>query len=125
MTDKRMDQRKLTGRLGEDLAATYLLEHNYVIIERNWRCRSGEIDLVATKDGLLIIIEVRTRKSLLQFGHPVESVEWRKQIQVRRTAEVYVTMSNRTTLSIRFDVITVILAKDGTLLELNHIPSAF
>ena len=125
MTDKRMDQRKLTGRLGEDLAATYLLEHNYVIIERNWRCRSGEIDLVATKDGLLIIIEVRTRKSLLQFGHPVESVEWRKQIQVRRTAEVYVTMTNRTTLSIRFDVITVILAKDGTLLELNHIPSAF
>ncbi|MEX2415292.1 MAG: YraN family protein [Paenibacillaceae bacterium] len=121
----RTDQRKLTGRRGEDLAADYLTQDDYLIVERNWRCRSGELDLIARKDGLLIIIEVRSRKSLLQFGHPIESVERRKQTQVRRTAEVYVTMSSQSGSQIRFDVITVLLAKDGSLHEINHIQNAF
>lgn len=125
MNDSRTDQRKLTGKLGEEQAAVYLIQHNYEIIERNWRCRSGELDLIATKDGTLIIIEVRSRKSLLLFGHPIESVERRKQLQVRRTAEVFITMSNQSNSQIRFDVITVLLAKDGTLQEINHIPNAF
>lgn len=125
MMSNRTDQRKLTGRRGEDLAADYLTQDDYLIVERNWRCRSGELDLIARKDGLLIIIEVRSRKSLLQFGHPIESVERRKQTQVRRTAEVYVTMSSQSGSQIRFDVITVLLAKDGSLHEINHIQNAF
>lgn len=123
--NNRTDQRKLTGQQGEDLAADYLIQHDYLIVERNWRCRSGELDIIATKDNLLIIIEVRARKSLLQFGHPIESVERRKQTQVRRTTEVYVTMSSKSGSQIRFDVISVLLAKDGSLQEINHIPNAF
>jgi putative endonuclease len=121
----RKDQRKLTGRQGEHLAEQYLIEQGYLIVERNWRCRSGELDIIARKDSLLIIIEVRSRKSLFQFGHPVESVERRKQVQVRRTAEVYVTMTSQSTSQIRFDVITILLAKDGSSQEINHITNAF
>jgi putative endonuclease len=122
---KRMDQRKLTGRQGEDLAVQYLVQQNYIIIERNWRCRSGELDIIARKDSLFIVVEVRSRKSLLQFGHPVESVERRKQLQVRRTCDVYLTMTSQSNCQIRFDVITVLLEKDGALREINHIPNAF
>ncbi len=125
MTSEKKDQRKLTGRQGEELAAAHLLQHDYVIIERNWRCRSGELDLIAKKEGLLIIIEVRSRKSLHQFGHPIESVETRKQMQVRRTAEVFIMMSNQSNSEVRFDVITVLLNKDGSLQEIKHIQNAF
>jgi putative endonuclease len=119
------DQRKLTGKQGEDHAAQYLTQHGYLIIERNWRCRIGELDLIVLKDNQLVIIEVRSRKSLYQYGHPVESVEWRKQSQVRRTAEVYLTINAHTRSTIRFDVITVLLSQDGSLREIVHIPNAF
>jgi putative endonuclease len=122
---KSKDQRQLTGRQGEDLAVQYLVQQNYIIIERNWRCRSGELDIIARKDSLFIVVEVRSRKSLLQFGHPVESVERRKQLQVRRTCDVYLTMTSQSNCQIRFDVITVLLEKDGALREINHIPNAF
>jgi putative endonuclease len=125
MKSNRTDQRKITGRQGEELAADYLIQHEYLIVERNWRCRSGELDIIASKDGLLIIIEVRSRKSLLQFGHPIESVEWRKQMQVRRTTEVYITMTSQSGSRIRFDVITVLLKQDGSIQEINHIMNAF
>jgi len=125
MMSDRVDQRKITGRQGEELAAAFLIQHEYMIIERNWHCRSGELDIIAKKDGVLVIIEVRSRKSLLQFGHPIESVERRKQLQVRKTAGVFLTMSNQSNCRIRFDVITVLLAKDGSLLEINHITNAF
>jgi putative endonuclease len=123
--EERKDQRQLTGKQGERLAEQYLIQQGYVIVERNWRCRSGELDIIARKDQLLIIVEVRTRKSLLQYGHPIESVKRRKQQQVRKTSEVYVTMMKQTKYQIRFDVITVILTKEGVLLEINHITNAF
>lgn len=122
---KKVDQRKWTGQLGEDVAVQYLIKQEYVIVERNWRCRSGELDIIAHKDNLLVIIEVRTRKSQLQFGHPIESVERRKQVQVRRLAEVYITMTSRSAKQIRFDVITVLLSQDNSIQEINHISNAF
>jgi putative endonuclease len=123
--EQRKDQRQLTGKQGEGLAEQYLIQQGYVIVERNWRCRSGELDIIVRKDQLLIIVEVRTRKSLLHYGHPIESVERRKQQQVRKTSEVYVTMTNQTKCQIRFDVITVILTREGALLDINHITNAF
>lgn len=122
---KQPDKRRLTGQQGEDLAAQYIIQQGYQIIERNWRCRRGELDIIARKDGILIIIEVRSRKSLVSFGHPVESVERRKQDKVRKIAEIYVTLSGQSSSRVRFDVITVLLTKDGLLQEINHIPNAF
>ena len=58
-------QTSINGRQGEDLAAQYIIQQGYQIIERNWRCRRGELDIIARKDGILIIIEVRSRKSLV------------------------------------------------------------
>ncbi|MNY78795.1 hypothetical protein D3C86_2191870 [compost metagenome] len=58
----------MLGRQGEDLAASFLLNQNYHIVKRNWRCRSGEIDIIAEKGNKLIFVEVRTRRPSSRFG---------------------------------------------------------
>lgn len=120
----REDRRRSTGRLGEEAAARYLSGIGYGIKERNWRCRSGELDLVAECDGCLIFVEVRTRSSY-RFGHPAESVEARKQAQVRRTAQVYLHMNGHRDARIQFDVVAVQVGRDGRVGDILHIPNAF
>lgn len=66
------------GRAGEERAARYLTSRGYVVIDRNWRCGQGEIDIVATRGDHLSIIEVKTRRSAA-FGHPFEAVDERKR----------------------------------------------
>ena len=63
------DRRSEFGRRGEDAACAYLLRHGYSIVERNYRCRRGEIDIIAAKDGGAVFVEVETRRSL-KFGTP-------------------------------------------------------
>lgn len=63
------DRRGEFGRRGEDAACAYLLRHGYSIVERNYRCRRGEIDIIAAKDGGAVFVEVKTRRSL-KFGTP-------------------------------------------------------
>ena len=72
------DQRQSRGKAGEEMAAHDLQRRGYQIIQRNYRCRLGEIDLIAEKDGALFFIEVKTRTSDY-FGLPQENVGWRKQ----------------------------------------------
>jgi Holliday junction resolvase-like predicted endonuclease len=67
-----MDRRKQTGRQGEDTAAVYLLEKGYRIIERNWVCRTGELDIMAQDGDILVFVEVRARRGK-RFGPPEES----------------------------------------------------
>ena len=71
MADRRGD----FGRRGEDAACAYLLRHGYSIIERNYRCRRGEIDIIAAKDGGAVFVEVKTRRSL-KFGTPGMAVTY-------------------------------------------------
>lgn len=66
------------GRAGEERAAAHLRTRGYAILDRNWRCPQGEIDIVAISDGMLCIIEVKTRRSAA-FGHPFEAVDERKR----------------------------------------------
>lgn len=123
------DSRHATGARAEQHAADYLTAKGYHILSRNWRCRSGELDIVASSNGIVVIVEVRSRRdgSGGRFGHPLESVERRKQAQVRRTAAVYLQQAGSSGLnvSIRFDVISVVLHDDGTVAELCHVPQAF
>ncbi|WP_194419737.1 YraN family protein [Microbacterium abyssi] len=73
------------GRDGEDRAARHLTERGYRILDRNWRCTQGEIDIVAERDGNLCIVEVKTRRSIA-FGHPFEAVDERKRERLWRLA---------------------------------------
>lgn len=83
MADK--DER---GRAGEDRAARYLEGVGYTILDRNWRCPIGEIDLVATRDGDIVVVEVKTRRSE-SFGHPFEAVDARKRTRLWRLSSAW------------------------------------
>jgi putative endonuclease len=132
MVERRSEQgpaykltRQQKGRLGEEAACDWLREHNYRILRQNWRCRSGEIDIVASHEGMIVFIEVRSRSGNGRFGTPQESVDIRKIQQVRATASVYLQMTGETNDQIRFDVIAVILDKAGETVSVDHIINAF
>lgn len=94
------------GRRGEDLAAATLTAAGLEVIARNWRCRAGEIDLVARAPGLLVICEVKTRSS---HGHgtPAAAVTPRKQARLRTLAAAYLAATGHPPVRVRFDVVTV------------------
>ncbi|WP_334072999.1 MULTISPECIES: YraN family protein [Paenibacillus] len=119
------DERIARGRRAEQLAADYLIGQGYEILHRNWRCRSGELDLVAKKEGVLVVVEVRSRKSRNSaFGTPAESVTARKIKQVRDTAAIYFQRTGKSAALIRFDVVAVTFGL-GDELTLEHIKAAF
>ncbi|MBR5997800.1 MAG: YraN family protein, partial [Deltaproteobacteria bacterium] len=80
--------RQALGRWGEDLAAAYLQQRGMVILERNFRGKRGEVDIIARDGGDLVFVEVKTRRSDT-FGTPQEAVNRRKQMQILHVAEIY------------------------------------
>lgn len=84
-----MAQKDRLGRAGEDRAAQHLESHGFVVLERNWRCRGGEIDIVAATSRELIVVEVKTRRSDL-FGHPFEAIDARKRRRLWRLAVAWI-----------------------------------
>ena len=83
-----MNQNQLKGNQGEELAATYLVKKGYSLLERNWRFRRWEVDIIASKDRFLHFIEVKNRHSL-RFGRPEESITRDKMSNLRNAAEEY------------------------------------
>ena len=73
------------GRAGEERAARYLIEAGFALLDRNWRCRQGELDLVAVRGPDLVVVEVKTRRTEW-FGHPFEAVDKRKRDRLWRLA---------------------------------------
>ena len=116
-----MDNRKKTGRRGETLAASFLANHGYKIIERNWRCPIGEVDIVVEKDSVLIFVEVRTRRGQ-RFGAAVESITPAKQARLIDLAETYCQEVNPPHPSWRIDVVAVQLGSGPP--RLTHIKNA-
>jgi len=111
------------GRIGEDAAVSYLKDKGYVIIDRNYRRRFGEIDIVAEDKGVLVFIEVKTRKSE-RYGSPFEAVDFRKQQKMSIVALDYISRHNKENCPARFDVVAVML-KDGTYPQIELIQDAF
>ncbi|MDN4066824.1 YraN family protein [Paenibacillus vini] len=125
-TKRPADRRKALGQRAEQLAADYLTGLGYIIQERNWRCRTGELDLIAWQGDILVIVEVRSRSSRTNgFGTPAESVTPRKIKQVRDTAAVYLHHNSKSNAPIRFDMIGIVLTPDGEAESLNHVIAAF
>lgn len=108
------------GEKGENLAVEYLIKEGYQILERNWRFKKSEIDVIAKKGNDLIFIEVKTR-SFTHFQAPEESVTLKKQKQIFIGANEYV-QSQNDELEVRFDIISVLLKKET---QINHIKEAF
>lgn len=101
------------GRLGEDLAAEHLRACGLAILERNWRCAAGELDIVARESGTLVVCEVKTRTSVA-FGHPLAAVTAVKLRRMRRLAAEWLSVRGIRAASVRFDVVGVLLPAGGT-----------
>lgn len=93
------------GQQGEEVAVSYLKAHGYKILERNFRCRSGEVDIIAEEKGDLVFVEVKSRSSK-QYGNPAEAVTARKQVQISKAALHYLGDRHRGRAA-RFDVVAV------------------
>ena len=111
------------GRRGEDLAAAYLQEQGLVVLSRNWRCRHGELDLVATDSRRLVVCEVKTRSGT-RFGEPAEAVTWRKAHRIRRVTQAWLAAHQVRWCEIRFDVLAVV-AEPGQPATVQHYEAAF
>lgn len=116
---------KLSGAWGEALAAEYLRKKRFKILAAGYRCRFGEIDLIAADRKYLIFVEVKTRRTA-SFAQAREYVDGRKQERIRTTAAMYLSQYP-TNLQPRFDVIEI-YAPDGmntACPEINHLEDAF
>lgn len=111
------------GERGETLAWHYLKEQGYRILEKNYRCPIGEIDVIARKNGRLLFIEVKTRQSH-DFGRPEEAVGFHKQKKLMDLAACYVKEKNLKNTSLGFEV-AAITWESGREPEIRVIPQAF
>ena len=95
------------GAQAEELACKYLEKMNYKIIEKNFRCRTGEIDMIAFDKGVIVFIEVKYRKDC-RLGHPREAVHYYKQRNITKVASYYLISKGQYDKSCRFDVVEII-----------------
>jgi putative endonuclease len=116
-------ERKNTGTEGEQIALSSLLERGYHLIARNWRCRSGEIDLILSDGPVLVFVEVKTRHGTA-YGLPQEAVGAVKQARIRRLARYYLLVSGCREQEIRFDVVAVTFSGNDAP-RIEHLLGAF
>ncbi|MFT5102454.1 MAG: putative endonuclease [Candidatus Latescibacterota bacterium] len=109
------------GILGENIAASYLLKHGYSVLARNFVFQKAEIDIIASKDKMLVIVEVKTRNSDF-FGDPQSFVTASKIKLLIKAANEYIVM-NDIELEVRFDIIAIL--KNQHLETVEHIENAF
>jgi putative endonuclease len=100
------DERQVLGAEGERAAEKFLRRERYTIVERNYRCASGEVDLIALDRSTIVFVEVKTRTQP-GFGSPFEAVDRRKQRQIQRAAQHYLTKNRLHDRNARFDVVGV------------------
>jgi putative endonuclease len=104
------------GRRGEQLAVEHLTAQGYTIVDRNWRCPIGEIDIVARQGGTAVVVEVKTRSGV-GFGHPLDAVTPRKLARLRRLAGAWCAAHPGEGVTLRIDVIGVTAGRDGVTID--------
>ncbi|MDR3021777.1 MAG: YraN family protein [Clostridiales bacterium] len=110
---------KMNGRVAEQIAVQYLQQDGYLILDTNWQCKIGEIDIIALKGDYLVIVEVRSRKNDL-FGSGLESINLTKQKKIAKTSVEYIKSKDFFDKNVRFDCIQI----DGST-DILHIVDAF
>ncbi|MCA1688652.1 MAG: YraN family protein [Actinobacteria bacterium] len=113
---------RLSGAWGEELALRYLTRRGYVLIERNYRTRYGELDLILRHENTIVFVEVKLRRGT-GFGHPLEAVTPRKQASIRSLAQRYLLDRRPSFDTLRFDVVGILVGK-GTP-RIVHVEDAF
>ena len=109
------------GKKGEQLAVDFLLKNNYDIVERNYRFDKAEVDIIAKKDNILAIIEVKTR-STADFGDPQDFVKPKQIQRLVKAVDEYVTV-NDLDVEVRFEIIAIV--KEGKGFKMEHLENAF
>ncbi len=112
-----MNNRK-SGIEGENIAVEYLKRHGYKILDRNFACKTGEIDIICERENMLVFVEVKARENT-NYGMPCEAVTSSKIRSIVKTAEAYLLKKRRINSPCRFDVVEVLRG------EVNHIEDAF
>lgn len=116
-----MRAKDVRGRIGEDLATAHLIGQGLIVLERNWRCELGELDIVARDGDALVVCEVKTRTSR-RFGDPLEAVTSAKAARLRRLAARWVAEHDVRPRELRIDLVGIVLSSAGP--EIHHVRDA-
>lgn len=119
-----MNHNQKVGAIGEDIAAELLERKGLVILARNFRCRYGEIDIVARDGRTLVFVEVKTRKSL-RCGSAEEAVDYRKRAKLRLLAALYIQKNLPVQAAYRFDVCSIYLNEQNELQSAEVLQNCF
>lgn len=115
---------KLLGKYGEDIVSNYISKNGMSIVKRNYSCKSGEIDIIASQGDTIVFIEVKTRTSE-KYGRPSQAVSVSKQRKLIKTALMFMTQKNLFDYSCRFDVVEVNVDKETKSYNITYIKDAF
>ncbi len=123
----KKEDNKAKGRLGEDLAVEFLKEKGYTILQRNFRSKSGEVDIVALKgrgsgSQVLVFVEVKYRTSI-DFGLPCQAVDYKKQRVIKQVAETYIAREKAYNMPCSLDIVEVY--RDNGKTHINHLENCF
>lgn len=116
------NQKQILGKEGERIAEEYLRKKGYRLVERNYRCPVGEVDLIALDRRVVVFVEVKTRSDD-RFGAPLESVHWHKQKKMMKAALFFLSQHRLHQRDARFDVIGISFVGREPMVE--HIQNAF
>ena len=119
-----LDSRKEVGNKGEKLAAKFLKRKGYKIIQRNYKCKLGEIDIIAEQDRTIVFVEVKTRRTQ-EFGPPQYAITAAKKRQISSVALLYIREKKFVEQSCRFDVIGITFPPESRKPRIEHIQNAF
>jgi putative endonuclease len=119
-----VDVRGDTARAGEDAAERTYRSNGYRIVERNWRCRIGELDLVVARGATLVFCEVKARRGPA-YGGGWQAVTWRKRAKLRALAEAYLSLTKTPPADVRFDVASVDVRSGGRSADVQLFEDAF
>lgn len=114
---------KELGRMGENAGARYLKARGYTILDRNWRCATGEVDIVAKDENYLVFVEVKTRRSH-ELGLPAEAVTPERKKRYESIASHYLQSSTQGFMPVRFDVLSIEATHDNRA-HIRHYIDAF
>ncbi len=110
------------GNKGEDLAVKFLRQKGYLIVEKNFKTKFGEIDIIAKDNNTIVFVEVKTRTNDY-FGYPFEAVDERKRMKLKNLALIFMKKYNKE-FPIRFDIVSILFMSNGNK-KIEHIKDAF